>query len=213
MTKCSNCENKAFTPPNYIEKWCEECLLKHLEQRVKKTLKQTPIKPNENITIINNGTTTAKVTIAFTERILKGFPHKKTIIKIINENNILKNIKIATLKGKVIIPWNANNTIEEFLDYAFNNKSIQQTTAIKLLQNLTRQEIQMAQQTLKLPQKAKDRETPMTQIVALIEKTTPETMPALLKSAIETINMGENMNMRGNMNVEENIDIKKNMKK
>ena len=134
--KCKSCNNKTSKihltyPPHEL---CEECFLRIIEKRVRKHVRINKLfKKNDKITIINDESKEAQVNKYLLKSIIKNMPVT------ITEKKTTKGIKA----GKIIIPWNLDDEINQYLEEVINNyKTNENKKIIKLLKPILNSEVE-----------------------------------------------------------------------
>ena len=179
--KCIKCSKKVNISIKHLGgDLCSNCFAEVIEKRVRKSLREHDwLKPDDDIIIIDNSTLKAKVVVYLLKSIFKGQPFRFNIKKA----EISSAEKIAKARNKVIIPWNLDDEIKQYLDALFNNKKIKKTELIKPLLNISDEEIGYFAKIKKI----KGRKTPKTRLGKMLdnlEKRYPGSKFGLLRSII-----------------------------
>lgn len=157
---------------------CLSCFNKIIEKRVRKTLREKNwINPKDCIIAIDNGTIKAKTGIYILESIFKKTPLRLEIKK----QSVDSPVKTAKKQCKLMIPWTADDEVEEFLEAVFNNKKIPRTKKIKLLVNVSGEEVEVYAKANKIKGK-KSKKSVLGKKLDKLEKRYPGSKFGLLKS-------------------------------
>jgi len=114
------------------EKLCKPCFLENIEHRTKKTVKQFSLTKGNKILILDDASKEAVVSDYLFRKITTQIPltietKKKDSI------NLEKEQKSYTA---IVVPWDLDDETASFIDTMINNKNIEPTKTIKLLQNI-----------------------------------------------------------------------------
>ncbi|MBI4141434.1 hypothetical protein HY484_00745 [Candidatus Woesearchaeota archaeon] len=135
---CIRC-NKEVEAVLEQEKLCKQCFLENIENRVRKTLKQFYLTKGNKIMILNDGTIEAVVTDYVFRKITAQIP---LIIETKNKTDV--NLETEQKKyTAIVVPWDLDDETSSFIDTMINNKQLEQTKTIKLLQNIYDTEIRI----------------------------------------------------------------------
>jgi len=157
---------------------CPSCFSKIIEKRVRKSLRENNwIKPKDSVIAIDNETIKAKTGIHILKTIFKNTPLKINIKK----GNIPLPSKTVKKRSKIVIPWTADDEIEQFLDALFNNQKISKNKYIKLLINISDEELQLYAKANKIKGK-KEKKSFLGKNLDELEKRYPGSKLGLLKS-------------------------------
>jgi len=178
---CIKCGKKAQISMKHLGgDLCPTCFAEVIEKRVRKSLRENEwLKPDDDIIIIDDSTVKAKAVMYLLKSIFKGQPFKFNIKKA----SIASAEKLAKSKNKVIIPWNMDDEVEQYLDALFNNKKIKKTKLIKPLLNISDEEIDYFAKIKKLKGKKKPK-TKLGKMLDDLEKRYPGSKFGLLKSIL-----------------------------
>ena len=157
---------------------CPACFSIIIKKRVRKSLRKNDwITPKDKVLVIDNATIKAKVGIHILDSVFQK-PHFQIDVK---KGTIAKAKQLAKGYNKIIIPWNTDDEIEQYLDALFNAKKIPKTKYIKLLINISDEELTQYAKANKIKGKKKVKSALGKKIDAL-EKRYPGSKFGLLKS-------------------------------
>lgn len=178
---CIKCGKKADISMKHLGgDLCSTCFAEVIEKRIRKSLREHDwLKPDDKIIIIDDGTLKAKVLIHLLKSIFKGQPFKFEIKK-----GAISSAEIPVKgRNKVIIPWNMDDEVEQYLNALFNNKKIKKTKLIKPLLNISDEEIDYFAKIKKMKGKKKAKTT-LGNMMDDLEKRYPGSKFGLLKSIL-----------------------------
>ena len=137
--KCIKCSKTASIDMKHLGgSLCSKCFAEVIEKRVRKSLRQHDwLKPKDKVLVIDDNSLKSKASIYLLKSIFKGQPFNLSFKK----GSIKSADKLAKGYDKAIIPWNMDDEVEQHLDALFNNKKIKKTRFIKLLSNVSDEEI------------------------------------------------------------------------
>ncbi|MBW2973116.1 hypothetical protein KY346_01850 [Candidatus Woesearchaeota archaeon] len=137
--KCIKCNKIASIDLKHLGgSLCSNCFAEVIEKRVRKSLRQHDwLKPKDKVLVIDDNSLKSKVSIYLLKSIFKGKPFNLSFKK----GSVKSAEKLSKGYDKVIIPWNLDDEAEQHLDALFNNKKIKKTRFIKLLLNVSDEEI------------------------------------------------------------------------
>ena len=162
--KCVKCSKQAKIDLKHLGgSLCPACFAEVIEKRVRKSLREHDwLKPADKILVIDDGTLKSKAGI-----------------------HIIKSIfKLSKGCTKVIIPWNLDDEIGQYLDALMNNKKIPKTKHIKFLINISDEEIDYFAKIKKIKGK-KRAKTKLGKMLDNLEKRYPGSKFGLLKSFLD----------------------------
>ena len=136
--QCIRCSKETETVLEQ-EKLCKQCFFENIEHRARKTLKQFSLTKGNKILIIADGTKESIVSDYIFRKITAQIPliihtKKKDALQLETEQ---KNYTA------VVVPWDLDDETASFIDTMINNKEIEKTKTIKLLQNIYDKEIKL----------------------------------------------------------------------
>ena len=177
--QCIKCSKPAKIDMKHLGgSLCPNCFAEVIEKRVRKSLREHDwIKPSDKIVLIDDGTLKSKVSICLLESIFKNQPFKIDFKK----GTIQSAPELSKGYDKVIIPWNMDDTVEQFLDALLNNKKVLKTRCIKLLINVSDEEITLFAKIKKIKGK-KRAKTRLGKMIDELEKRYPGSKFGLLKA-------------------------------
>jgi len=180
--KCIKCSKQAKIDLKHIGgSLCPACFAEVIEKRVRKGLREhTKLKPTDKILFIDDGTQKSKTGIYLIKSIFKNQPFKIDIKK----GTIKSAQKLSKGYAKVIIPWNLDDEVEQYLDALLNNKKIPKTKHIKFLINISNEEINYFAKIKKIKGKNKAK-TKLGKMLDNLEKKYPGSKFGLLKSFLD----------------------------
>lgn len=131
---------------------CYSCFAEVIEKRVRKSLREQDwLKPGQKVVFIDNSTLKAAVAKYLLKSIFKGQPFdidfKKASISYVE--------KAAKGYDRIIIPWSMDDETEQFLACLLDNKRLPKEKYVKLLVNLSDEEILLFAKIKKLEGKIK----------------------------------------------------------
>jgi hypothetical protein len=137
--KCIKCSGTAKIELKHLGgALCPACFAEVIEKRVRKSLRDNKwLKPEDRIIYIDDGTLQSKVGFYLIKTIFKNQPFDIDFKK----GEILSAAKLSKGYDKVLVPWNMDDEIEQFLDCLFNAKKVPRARYIKLLINVSDEEI------------------------------------------------------------------------
>lgn len=176
---CIKCKKPAKADIKHLGgSLCSSCFSEIIEKRVRKSLRDNDwIKPKDKVLVIDDGTLKAKVGIHILDSIFKKTPFNITVKK----GTIKGANKLAKGYNKTIIPWNADDEINQYLDALFNAKKIPKTKNIKLLIKISDEELDYFAKANKIKGKKKAK-SDLGKKIDLLEKRYPGSKFGLLKS-------------------------------
>jgi hypothetical protein len=176
---CIKCKKPAKADIKHLGgSLCPSCFSEIIEKRVRKSLRDNDwIKPKDKVLVIDDGTIKAKAGIYILNSIFNKKPFNITVKK----GTIKGASKLAKGYNKVIIPWNADDEVEQFLDALFNAKKILKIKNIKLLIKISDEELDYFAKTKKIKGKKKAK-SELGKKIDLLEKRYPGSKFGLLKS-------------------------------
>ena len=134
--KCKSCNKESKVhlayPPHEL---CEECFLKIIEKRVRKYVRINKLfKKNDKILIINDNSKEAQVNKYILKSIIKNMPAT------ITEKETSKGTRV----DKIIMPWNLDDEINQYLEEVMNKKKEKRNTKeIKILKPVLDSEVEI----------------------------------------------------------------------
>ena len=138
--KCFKCKKAdgSIELGHFPGKICKNCFLKTIEKRVRKEVRINKLfSKNDRILVLDDGSENAAVTNYLLPKIIR---YLKPEIEILTEHDSTKPIK----KGrKVVIPWNLDDEIQDKLGQMFTRLESKKDTRIKLLRNVSKQEVEL----------------------------------------------------------------------
>lgn len=191
---CTRCNKKSETDFRHLGNLCRKCFFWIIEKRVKKVLKESKIKKNDKILLLDS------LSEYFFKRIMKmpltvikkskNFFNIKEFDESIFGNKKLKEfIKTNKIK-KTIIPRNLDNEIVPLLKKHFKNSKIKENKKfVKLFKNILEDELILFSKLKRIPYK-KMKKNDEKDFLDKIEKRYPGTKFSFLKSMnkLEEIN-------------------------
>ncbi|MBD3303575.1 hypothetical protein GF343_00355 [Candidatus Woesearchaeota archaeon] len=177
--KCIKCSKTAKIGLKHLGgSLCPSCFAEVIEKRVRKSLRDNKwLKPADRIIYIDDGTLQSKAGIHLINAIFKNQPFnicfKKGLIK--------SAARLSKGYDKVLIPWNMDDEVVQFLDALFNAKKVPKKRHIKFLINISDEEIAFFAKIKKIKgtQKAKTR---LGKMLDDLEKRYPGSKFGLLRS-------------------------------
>ncbi|MBW3004659.1 hypothetical protein KY310_02410 [Candidatus Woesearchaeota archaeon] len=159
---------------------CPACFAEVIEKRVRKSLRDNKwLKPADKIAYIDDGTLQSKAGICLIKAIFQNQPFNIDFKK----GEIKSAEKLAKGYTKVIIPWNMDDEVTQFLDALFNSKKVPKTKHIKLLLNVSDEEIAFFAELKKIKGKSKAK-TRLGEMLDNLEKRYPGSKFGLLRSIL-----------------------------
>jgi hypothetical protein len=176
---CIKCKNPVNADITHIKgSLCPVCASTIIEKRVRKSLRKNDwITPKDKVLVIDNNTIKAKIGI----HILDSIFQKKHFKIDVKKGTIAKAKQLAKGYNKIIIPWNTDDEIEQYLAALFNAKKVPKTKYIKLLINISDEELEQYAKANNIKGKKKIKSALGKKIDAL-EKRYPGSKFGLLKS-------------------------------
>ncbi|MBW3001656.1 hypothetical protein KY338_00680 [Candidatus Woesearchaeota archaeon] len=157
---------------------CPSCFAEVIEKRVRKSLRDNKwLKPADKILYIDDGTLQSKVGIYLIKAIFQNQPFNIDFKK----GTIKSADKLSKGYNKVLIPWNLDDEIEQYLDALFNAKKVPKTKHIKLLINISHEEISYFAKIKKIKGRQKTK-SKLGKMLDSLEKRYPGSKFGLLRS-------------------------------
>lgn len=157
---------------------CPSCFAEVIEKRVRKSLRDNNwLKPEDKILYIDDGTMQSGVGIFFINAIFKNKPFNFSFKK----GTTKSAARLSKGYDKVLIPWSMDDEVEQYLDALFNAKKVPKTNHIKLLINVSDEEIALFAKIKKIKGKQKAK-TVLGKMLDNLEKRYPGSKFGLLRS-------------------------------
>lgn len=182
--KCAKCKKKATITLKCTPPVCNTCFVKIIEHRVRKETRMKKVfKKHDKLLILDDGSKEARVSIYIMESIAKDMPIMVVEKKVKNTNADIKDYCKKNKINKIIIPWNADDEVELFVDSIFNKKKLKKDKRIKLLRNILDKEVETFANIKGLRyRKSKKKRTEIAKFLEDAEKRYPGTRFSLVKA-------------------------------
>lgn len=177
--KCVKCNKTADISLKHLGgSLCASCFIEIIEKRVRKVLREYErLRPSDKIIILDDNTLNAKMCTYMLQSIFRGQPFTFSIKK----GSISSAEKLAKRKIKVVIPWNMDDEVEQYLDALFNGKKIKKTRFIMPLLGISCEEIEYFAKIKGITGKSKAK-TKLGRMLDELEKRYPGSKFGLLRS-------------------------------
>ena len=186
--RCTHCHKNhvSIDLPHMPGKLCKTCAINLIEKRVRKHIRTNKLfSKHDEVIILDDNSAAAAVSGHLIRRIIPYLDVHLTKRKIKDRRNIAsKSIDgYRKQKVKVVLPWSLDDEIEYKLEQLFTDTSSEDKDAIKLLRNLTEQEIEWFARQHKLRfSKTKPYNKDIRKMLQRIHKNHPSIKFSLLKS-------------------------------
>ncbi len=143
--KCINCKNRGNIRIQTGIGMYRSCFLKIAEKRVRKEVRTKKIfRKNDSIIVLDNKSCKAKVTASILKSILKDLPVRIKIVSTLAEAD-------EKAGNKIVVPWSLDDENRELIERIFfDKKPSEKNNTIKLLKDLSDEEIRMIAEIKKL---------------------------------------------------------------
>jgi len=177
--KCIKCSKTAKIGLKHLGgSMCPSCFAEVIEKRVRKSLRDNKwLKPADKAVYIDDGTLQAKTGIYLIHTIFKNQPFNFSFKK----GAIKSAARLSKGYDKVLVPWSMDDEVEQYLDALFNAKKVPKTRHIKLLINVSDEEIALFAEIKKIKGRPKKKSS-LGKALDALEKRYPGSKFGLLRA-------------------------------
>lgn len=179
---CYKCKKPArISLGHFPGKLCDSCFPKLIEKRVRKVIRTKKLfSKADKVMILDDGSKEVKVIQYLIQSIV---PYLKLDISVQKINDRFM-ASIAKRGYKVILPWNLDNEVEYFFSMLFTKMDFKKTKTIKLLRNVSQEEIEIFASIKKIKGKTtKPYNKEINAMLNNLEKDHPDIKFSILKSS------------------------------